>query len=139
MSKDLTNKDIKNLISAELDQIVHALQRANEKLASKNIGSIIGGDLHVDRADNAAHVEDLPFLMPEISAVPFDDDIHIATPGGAKDGDCLSISSQSLMMYSAAAGPCDVFPPVAGCCGGGRAWKYYPRRGWLCMPQVGCP
>lgn len=36
------------------------------------------------------------------------------------------------------AGPCGVWPPYAGCCGGGKAWVRIGGR-WLCKPQPGCP
>ena len=36
------------------------------------------------------------------------------------------------------AGPCDTWPPVAGCCGGGRAWVRLGGR-WICKPMPGCP
>ena len=36
------------------------------------------------------------------------------------------------------AGPCDVWPPSVGCCGGGKAWVRIGGR-WICKTMPGCP
>lgn len=39
-----------------------------------------------------------------------------------------------------AAPPCNVVPPVAGCCGNQKRWVRHPVTGrWACIPDSNCP